>query len=208
MKSAPDSMASQDARATLSSVASSAVSRMTFRCTFPQASRTARISSLTWPYRPARKAPRSITMSTSSAPAATASATSASLTASEARPDGNAVATEATFTPLPATSSRATATRSGYTQTAATGGTPASCGSGRRALAHSPRTLPGVSAPSSVVRSVIRMAASSAHSLASRLIDLVASAAARCCTPTVSVPGRPCSTWRSAPSDPTISAAQ
>ena len=37
-----------------------------------------------------------MTMSTSSAPAFTASATSASFTASEARPDGNAVATDAT----------------------------------------------------------------------------------------------------------------
>ena len=54
-----------------------------------------------------------MTMSTSSAPAFTASATSASFTASEARPDGNAVATEATATPLPATSPRARATRSG-----------------------------------------------------------------------------------------------
>ncbi len=49
-----------------------------------------------------------MTMSTSSAPAATASATSASLTASDARPDGNAVATEATATPLPASAARAT----------------------------------------------------------------------------------------------------
>ena len=39
-----------------------------------------------------------MTMSTSSAPAATASRTSASLTASEARPEGKAVATEATAT--------------------------------------------------------------------------------------------------------------
>src|SRR5436189_17681 len=67
-----------------------------------------------------------MTMSTSSAPASTASATSASLTASEARPDGNAVATEATATGLPASSARATPTRSGYTHTAATGGTAAS----------------------------------------------------------------------------------
>ena len=45
MKSAPASMASQEARLTLSSVASSPVSRMTLRCARPQASRTARTSS-------------------------------------------------------------------------------------------------------------------------------------------------------------------
>jgi hypothetical protein len=42
----------------------------------PQASRTAAISSKTSRYRPARKAPRLITMSISSAPASTASAAS------------------------------------------------------------------------------------------------------------------------------------
>ena len=113
MKSAPASMASQEARATLSRVASSPVSRITLRWAGPQASRTARISLKTWPYRPARNAPRSITMSISSAPARTASSVSASLTASEARPDGNAVATDATATVLPATALRASRTRSG-----------------------------------------------------------------------------------------------
>src|SRR5215813_13772075 len=144
-----------------------------------------------------------MTMSTSSAPAFTASATSASFTASEARPDGNAVATEATATPLPASSLRASPTRSGYTHTAATGGTEGSEGSGWRALAHSPRILPGVSAPSSVVRSTMRTAISSAHSLASRLIERVARDAARSCAPTWSTPGRPCRICRSAASEPT-----
>src|SRR6266516_8127027 len=144
-----------------------------------------------------------MTMSTSSAPAFSASATSASFTASEARPDGNAVATEATATPLPASSPRARLTRSGYTHTAATGGTEGSSGSGWRALAHSPRTLPGVSAPSSVVRSTMRTAISSAHSLASRLIERVARDAARSCAPTWSTPGRPCRICRSAASEPT-----
>src|SRR5690242_19282818 len=144
-----------------------------------------------------------MTMSTSSAPASTASATSASLTASEARPEGNAVATEATATVLPATSARAIATRSGYTHTAATGGTAGSAGSGWRALAHRPRILPGVSAPSSVVRSTIRTAISSAQSLASRLIDRVARAAARACAPVWSTPGSPCSARRSAASEST-----
>ena len=116
------------------------------------------------------------------------------------------MATEATFTPLPASSGRATATRSGYTHTAATGGTARSAGSGWRALAHSPRTLPGVSAPSSVVRSTIATAVSSAHSLASRLMDRVARVAARWAAPTWSTPGSPCSSWRSAASEVATSA--
>ena len=52
-------------------------------------------------------------MSISSAPAATASRVSCRRTSSEARPDGNAVATEATCTPVPATASRATPTSDG-----------------------------------------------------------------------------------------------
>src|SRR5215813_5578233 len=87
--------------------------------------------------------------------------------------------------------------------TAATGGTEGSSGSGWSALAHSPRTFPGVSAPSSVVRSTIVTAVSSAHSLASRLIERVARDAARSCAPTWSTPGRPCRICRSAASEPT-----
>jgi hypothetical protein len=45
MKSAPASITSQEARDTLSSVTSSPVSKITFRCASPQASRTARTSS-------------------------------------------------------------------------------------------------------------------------------------------------------------------
>ena len=47
-------------------------------------------------------------------------------------------------------------------------------------------TLPGVSAPSSVVRSIIRTARSSANSFASRLIDRFASVAARSSSATAS----------------------
>src|SRR5215217_7732704 len=101
-------------------------------------------------------------MSISSAPDATASWTSCSLTGSGDCPDGNAVATDATFTPLPATRSRAAGTRFGYTQIAAQLGTDGSAGSGWIALAASAATLPGVSDPSSVVRSIIRTASSSA----------------------------------------------
>src|SRR5215472_3975615 len=89
-----------------------------------------------------------MTMSTSSAPASTASATSASLTASEARPDGNAVATEATATGLPASSARAVATRSGYTHTAATGG----------AASESTAPLPGAGGTGTPARAVSVMA--------------------------------------------------
>src|SRR5271166_6533143 len=131
-------------------------------------------------------------MSTSSAPAATAYFTSASLTSRLVRPLGNAVATLATCTPLPLSWADATWARSGYTQTAATIGAVGSAGSGRRALAHSARTLPGVSWPSSVVRSIIEIAASSAHRLAVVLMDLLASMAARASAPTRSTPGRPC----------------
>src|SRR5574338_54237 len=61
-----------------------------------------------------------------------------------------------------------------------------SVGSGRRALPARARTLPGVSLPSSVVRSVMRITSSSAHSFASRLMLRLASAAARSRTPTSS----------------------
>src|SRR5215468_542944 len=194
MKSAPASIASQDARRTLSSVPSSPVSRITFRCASPQALRTAAISSNTSWYRPDRKAPLSMTMSTSSAPAATADFTSASFTSSAARSDGNAVATLATWIPVPATPATATGTRSGYTHTAATGGAPRP---GCRALAHIARTLPGVSCPSSVVRSITEIARSSACRLLSALIDRLASVAARARAPTSSTPGSPCRNRRS-----------
>src|SRR5919202_858859 len=82
-------------------------------------------------------------------------------------------------------------------QTAATWGQDGSSGSGRRAFAASERTVPTVSAPSSVVRSTMRIARSSAHFLAVVLIDRVPSMAARASAPTSSTPGRPCSQRRS-----------
>ncbi len=54
-----------------------------------------------------------MTMSISVAPAAIASAVSRNLTSSAARPDGNAVATEATATPESPSAVRAVETRSG-----------------------------------------------------------------------------------------------
>src|SRR3954453_10650871 len=140
-------------------------------------------------------------MSTSSAPASSALATSASFTSRLARPEGNAVATEGTSTPVPATARFATATRSGYTHTAATLGQLGSPGSGCTALALIARTFPGVSAPSSVVRSVIATIVSSAQRLASFLIERVARPAARASAPTWSTPGRPCRNRRSVESD-------
>jgi hypothetical protein len=58
------------------------------------------------------------------------------------------------------------------------------------ALVQSEVTRPGVSAPSRVVRSTIEMARSIAASLVERLIDLVASFAARASAPTASTPLR------------------
>src|SRR5262245_41456378 len=78
-------------------------------------------------------------------------------------------------------------------QMAATGGHDGSEGSGRRPLAHSARTLPGVSWPSSVVRSIMLTARSRANCLAVVLIERVARPAARASTPTWSTPGSP---WR------------
>src|SRR6476619_7262519 len=66
-----------------------------------------------------------------------------------------------------------------------------SSGSGTRALAHSDRTLPTVSDPSRVVRSIIPMAVSMAQALLVVLIDRVPSAAARPSHPTWSTPGSP-----------------
>src|SRR5215472_9211971 len=59
-------------------------------------------------------------------------------------------------------------------------------GLGRMALAHIAATLPGVSWPSSVVRSMHRMARSSAQSLDDFLIERFASDAARSSAPTSS----------------------
>src|SRR5262245_36715825 len=71
-------------------------------------------------------------------------------------------------------------------QIAATDGTVASDGSGRIPFEVSAATLPGVSAPSRVVRSITRTARSSANSFASRLIDRFASVPARSSSATAS----------------------
>ncbi len=105
------------------------------------------------------------------------------------RPAGNPPATLATRTPVPRSCSTAIGTSCGYRQTAPTDGMDASVGSGRTAFAQIATILPGVSAPSSVVRSMHRIARSSARSFESFLIERVASAAARCSRPTASTAG-------------------
>src|SRR6476660_9102660 len=68
-------------------------------------------------------------------------------------------------------------------------GVVGSSGSGTSALAHSERTLPGVSEPSSVVRSIMLIAVSIAQALLVVLIDRVPSPATRASQPTWSTPG-------------------
>src|ERR687891_1454115 len=186
MKSAPAAMASMDAFRIWSYDPSSPISRITFRCAVPQASFDRATSSNAWWYRPERKADRFSTMSISSAPHRTAWPISSRRSSSGANPDGKPPATLATLTPVPRSRSAATGTRDGYTHTAATLGIVGSVGSGRTAFEHTAVTFPGVSAPSRVVRSAHRMARSRANSLASRLIDRVASDAARSSRPTAS----------------------
>src|SRR5206468_9585179 len=70
--------------------------------------------------------------------------------------------------------------------TAASEGMVAAPALGRMALAHMAATLPGVSAPSRVVRSMQRTARSSAQSLDDFLIERLASEAARSSAPTSS----------------------
>ena len=64
---------------------------------------------------------------------------------------------------------------------------------GLTAFAQSERTLPTVSAPSRVVRSIMLIAVSIAHAFAVVLIERVPSDAARASQPTWSTPDRPCS---------------
>ncbi len=123
-------------------------------------------------------------MSISSAPAATASRVSCSLSSIEVWPDGKPVATAATATPLPSSARRASGTRSGYTQSAAQDGISGISEEGQTALAASCATFPGVSWPSSVVRSTIETASRIAASWDSALIERRPSQAARSSTPT------------------------
>src|SRR6266581_7509982 len=169
MKSAPAIIATMLARATLVSVASSPVPRIAFMCARPQASRNARTSAYKAGQSPVRTCARVMTMSISCAPAATEACTSSSRCAKGFRPAGNPVETAATGIPEPARAATAVGTRAWYTHTAPTlmsrWATPSdstrSGRSGRRALAQSRSTFPGVSSPCSVVRSMHVIARSS-----------------------------------------------
>ena len=147
-----------------------------------------------------------MTMSISSAPASTASWVSASLMSIAARPLGNAVATAATLTPESPSVLLGDGDHVGVdADGGGRRGSVGSAGSGRIALADSARTLPGVSAPSSVVRSTIRIARSRAYALDVVLIERVPSPAARASAPTWSTPGSPCRKRRSEESERVIS---
>src|SRR5262249_32837857 len=104
-------------------------------------------------------------------------------------PLGNAVATLAILTWEPARHAFAAGTRLGYTHTAAHGPTDASRSRGDRAFLQSWRTLPGVSRPSRVVRSIMRTASRRPAPCAVFLMDRFASAAARSSTATWSTGG-------------------
>ena len=129
-------------------------------------------------------------------------------TASEARPDGNAVATAATFTPLSPSSALGEADEvvvdaDGRGRAAPTGRAGRGAAPSRTACA----PCPGCRRPRSVVRSIIEMARSMAKAFDVVLIDRVDSAAARASAPTWSTPGRPCRKRRSAASERVTSAS-
>lgn len=84
---------------------------------------------------------------------------------------------------VPASAVFATATKFGYTHTAATRGAP---GAGALALLHNERIRPGESRPSSVVRSMQRIAKSIAPRFAKPLNERVAKLAARASSITAS----------------------
>ena len=114
---------------------------------------------------------------------------SSSFTLSGAWPLGNAVATDAMWMPRPPSASRATLTIVGYTHTAATCGKPGTASCRCIAFWHSWRTLPGVSWPSSVVRSIIDNTILRASSFDSFLIERLWNRATRSLTPTSSTRG-------------------
>ena len=195
-------IARNDAARMLSYVSSSLVSKITFSVASPHASSTCAISSCTSASSPARNAPRLITMSISSAPSPTAARTSARRVFSGACPDGNAVATEATLTVEPATPRFACRTIAGYTHTAAVLGTSMpSCGV--IALRQSDAIFPGVSFPSSVVRSIIETASFSPKSFDFFLMLRVTYFATRSSTPTASTEPTSSISRRRAPGETT-----
>ena len=149
-----------------------------------------RSSSNACAYWPPRKSERFSTMSTSSAPRPTTSRISAQARVRAARarrePAGHArhlhagAAQLLDARPGPA---------AGRCRRRRPKGPTGRRGFGRTAFEHIATILPTVSLPSRVVRSMQRIARSSAHSLVSRLIERVASEAARSSRPTASTAG-------------------
>mmetsp|Transcript_18067 Transcript_18067/g.63936 ORF Transcript_18067/g.63936 Transcript_18067/m.63936 type:complete len:444 (-) Transcript_18067:75-1406(-) len=175
MKSAPAIMHTSDAWYTILSVGSSPVAKIVFMCAGPHASRNASTSSYMARQSCFSARSREMTMSISRAPSATHCRISASLCSVLICPDGKPVATEATGMPVPSSARTASGTRAGYTHTApqwilptrASQSAPSSISrtsrrTGFRALAHMRCTLPVVSSPDSVVRSM-HVTARSSH---------------------------------------------
>ena len=187
MTSAPAAMASIDARRVWSYDPSSPVSRMTLRWARPDASFEAAMSSKAVAKSPDRKADRLRTMSISSAPAATARRISSSRVSCgpEAGREGAGHAGHEDAGAL-----HGLGGDRDHGRVDADGGDGRHrCGrSGRdaRPSAQSAFTLPGVSAPSRVVRSQQRMARSRAAAFDSRLIERPPRALARASRPTAS----------------------
>ena len=128
-------------------------------------------------------------MSISLAPASTAVRVSSSFTSRDACPLGKAVATDATAMSCPCSACFATPTIVGYTQTAATCGRPGIASCRWIAFWHSCRTLPGVSWPSRVVRSIIDNTSLRASTFDSVLMLRLVKRATRSSTPTASTVG-------------------
>ena len=116
-KSAPHRSAAWQARVISSSV-SSLTSRITFTMAIPAASTTADMSDSTVPQSSSLTAPTLMTMSISSAPSLTAALVSAALISLRCAPEGKPM-TEHTRGACPASSSAASLTRVGLTQTVA-----------------------------------------------------------------------------------------
>mmetsp|Transcript_43341 Transcript_43341/g.113916 ORF Transcript_43341/g.113916 Transcript_43341/m.113916 type:complete len:211 (+) Transcript_43341:845-1477(+) len=142
---------------------------MAFMCASPHAMRKSHTSLYSASQFALRACVRGITMSISVAPSATHCRISASLCSCVIWPEGKPVATDATGMPVPFSASTASLTRAGYTHTAPTviprWLQPIACRmSGRTgdfALAQRRCTLPAVSSPARVVRSMLVTARSS-----------------------------------------------
>ena len=151
--------------------------------------------------RPARNAPRSMTMSISSAPASTASRVSASLMSiARGRWGRRWRRRRCSRRCRRASPSRRRPCR-GRRRPRRPRGRSGRSGRGASPWRPAPGPCRGCPAPSSVVRSTIRMARSMAYALAVVLIERVPRPAARASAPTWSTPGSPCRKRRSEASE-------